>query len=159
LSYSFSSFQSISIEDSFQIVYDYPTDPIVFSGVFLGVNFAATMGEPVTWTARAKFIQGTSISIYELDTPTPPLNLELDSPSPGTIDVDWDDPITSGSNPLTGFRVEYAILGGAFVNIDLGLVNSTTIVGLAPGTYNVRVIAKSSLGLGEAGVLEEIVVA
>lgn len=152
------SFQPKSIEDSFQIVFDYPDDPIVYNGFIPSVQFFATQPKVLTWTARASFLQGLVIAQYELDTPTAPLNLVLSSPAADEIQVDWTTPADSGTNPITGYRVQYAILGGPFISIDLGVVLTTTILALAAGTYNVRVLAKSSLGLGRPSVLEEITI-
>lgn len=159
INFFINSFQPTSIEDSFQLTYDYPDSPISFNGFMPSVKFNITGTTPVTWTARATFLQGTVISIYELDTPTAPLNVAVSSPSAGTIDVDWDDPADSGTNALTGFRVQHAILGGPFIDTDLGLVNSTTISSLVAGTYSVRVTARSDLGLGKPSVLKEVIVA
>ncbi len=152
------SFQPRSIEDSFQIQYDYPTDPIVFDGFIPSVQFIATQPKVLTWTARASFLQGLVISQYELDTPTAPLNFAVTPGGTGEIDASWTTPADSGTNPITGYRLQYAILGGAFVNKDLGVVLSNTITGLTAGTYNVRVLARSSLGLGRPSVLKEVVV-
>lgn len=151
------SFQPKSIEDSFQIQFDYPT-PIVFDGFIPKVQFIATQPKVLTWMAHASFLQGLVVAQYELDTPTAPLNLVLSSPASDQIQVDWTTPADSGTNPITGYRVQYAILGGPFINIDLGVVLTTTIMSLAAGTYNVRVLAKSSLGLGRPSVLEEITI-
>ncbi len=151
------SFQPTSIEDSFQIIYDYPS-PIVFDGFIPSVQFMAVQPTVVSWTATAKFIQGLIVSQYELDTPTAPLNIVLSSPGTGEIKVDWSTPADSGSNPITGYRVQYAILGGPFINIELGVVTTTTISSLVAGTYNVRVLAKSILGFGRPSVLKDIVI-
>ena len=159
INFFINAFQPTSIEDSFQLVYNYPDSPIVFSGFMPSVKFHTTPGTPVTWIARATFLQGTVIAIYELDTPTTPLNVAVSSPIAGTIDVEWDDPADSGTNALTGFRVQHQILGGPFIDTDLGLVNSTSINFLVPGTYNVRVIGRSDLGLGRPSVLKEVIVA
>lgn len=152
------SFQPRSIEDSFQIIFDYPDDPIVFDGFMRNVQFTTTQPNVLTWRARANFIQGTVISQYELDTPTAPLNFAASPGGTGEIDASWTTPADSGTNPITGYRLQFAILGGAFTNKDLGVVLSDTITGLTAGTYNVRVLARSSLGLGRPSVLKEVVV-
>lgn len=151
-------FQPQSIEDSFQFVFDYPTDPIVYNGFIPAVVFTASNPQNLTWTARAKFLQGTVIAIYELDTPTAPLNIALSNPSTGDLKVDWTTPADAGTNPITGYRVQYALLGSGFTNVDLGVVLTTTVSSLAAGTYNVRVLAKSSLGFGRPSILTEITI-
>lgn len=151
-------FQAQSIEDSFRIIFNYPTDPIFYDGFITGVKFNTTQPNVLTWTARATFLQGKVIAIYELDTPTAPLNLALSNPSSGQIQVNWSTPADSGTNPITGYRVQYTIQGGNFIDVDLGIVFTTTIMGLSAGTYNVRVLAKSSLGFGARSVLGEITI-
>lgn len=151
-------FQAQSIEDSFRLVINYPTDPIFFDGFFTGVKFNTTQPGVLTWTARATFLQGKVISIYNLDTPTAPLNVVLSSPASDEIQVDWTTPVDSGTNPITGYRVQYAIQGGNFVDVDLGVVLTHTITSLAAGTYTVRVLARSSLGLGSRSVEKNITI-
>lgn len=153
------TFQPQSIEDSFQIIFEYDTDPIVFNGFIPSVQFTMSQPNNLTWTAVAKFIQGTVVAVYELDSATAPLNVVVISPAAGQIQVNWSTPATAGSNPITGYRVQYAILGGGFVNVDLGVVLTTTISSLTTGTYNVRVLAKTDIGLGRPSILKEIVVA
>jgi len=150
------TFQPKSIEDSFQIIFDYPDDPIVYSGFIPSVQFRMSQPSNLTWTATAKFLQGTVVSVYELDTPTTPLNFAVSPGGTGEINASWTTPADSGTNPITGYRLQYAIIGGAFVNKDLGVVLGDTIVGLVAGTYNVRVLAKSNLGFGRPSVLKEV---
>lgn len=151
-------FQAQSIEDSFRIIFNYPTDPIFYDGFITGVKFNTTQPNVLTWTARATFLQGKVIAIYELDTPTAPLDIALSNPSTGDLKVDWSTPADSGTNPITGYRVQYALQGGNFIDVDLGVVLTTTINSLAAGTYNVRVLAKSSLGFGARSILEELTI-
>lgn len=151
-------FQADSIEDSFRLVIDYPTDPIFFDGFFTGVKFNTTQPSVLTWTARATFLQGKVVAIYNLDTPTAPLNVVLSSQASDEIQVDWTTPISSGTNSITGYRVQYTIQGGNFVDVNLGVVLTETISGLAAGTYTVRVLARSSLGLGTRSVDREITI-
>jgi len=155
-------FQPQSIEDSFQIIFEYDSDPIVFNGFIPSVQFVMSQPNNLTWTATAKFIQGTVVAVYELDSSTAPLNVAVTSLVPGQFTITWDVPADNGSNPITGYRVQYAILGGAFQNSDT--TNTVepltdTIMGLATGTYNVRVLAKTNVGFGRPSVLKEIVVA
>lgn len=152
-------FQPQSIEDSFQIVFNYPDDPIVYNGFIGSVQFNTMVNSPLTWNATAKFLQGIVIAIYELDTSSTPLNVTATSTTPGEIDMTWTVPADPGAEPIDSYVVQYAILGGAFISEDVGDVLLTTIDSLSTGTYNVRVLAKSTLGLGRPSVLLPVIVA
>jgi len=151
-------FQAQSIDDSFRIIFNYSTDPIFYDGFITSVKFNTTQPSTLTWTARATFLQGKVISIYELDVPSAPLNVILSNPSTGSLKVNWDDPADSGTNSITGYRVQYALSSGNFVDVDLGDVNTTTISSLVAGNYSVYILAKSVLGFGARSVTKEITI-
>lgn len=150
-------FASASIEDSFQMVFNYPTDPITLDGALLGVTCRTVVDKPLTWTANAKFIQGNTIAVYETDSSTAPLSVSASSPATGSLTVDWSTPADNGTSAITGYRVSYRLSSssGDFTDVDLGVVLTTTITSLTAGDYNVKVAAITSVGTGVYSILQE----
>lgn len=161
-------FRAVSIEDSFTLQIEFePSNPtsdssIKWDGMITTIHTDTTDGENLTLNASVDFLEGNVFTIYEIDVPSQPLNLVVTSPSSGRIDVDWDIPTDSGSNPITDYRVQYALAGTNWIDVDVGSTITElkpVATGLSAGTYNVRVMAKSSLGFGRPSILKEIVVA
>jgi len=160
-------FASVSIEDSYTLEIEFePSAPtsetsISWQGTITKIHTDTSDGENLTLNANVTFLEGNVFTIYEIDVPSQPLNLVVTSPSAGRIDADWDVPSDSGSNPITEYRVQYATGSGNFISVDSGSTVTElkpVVTGLSPGTYQVRVNARSSIGLGRPSILKEVVV-
>jgi hypothetical protein len=81
--------------------------------------------------------------------PNAPTGLSASSPLPGQLTVNWVAPVDFGDSALTGYRVEVSAsptFASGVTTVDVGLVLTTTISGLIPGTlYYYRVAAKNAV--------------
>lgn len=149
-----------SIEDSFTFQIEYPVEPQIFQGILTGIKLSTAGKEMVTYNGRLTFLEGTAIAIYDIDVPTSPQNFTTTSTVAGEIDASWTAPLNSGSNPVTDYSFEYALVGSAnFIKVLTGGALNVNVDSLAAGTYQVRIKAISNVGSGRPSILKEVVVA
>lgn len=152
-------FRPVSIEDSYSLLIDFPLTPITWFGTIANIHMNTTKGEPVTLNASTSFLEGTIIALYDIDVPSQPTNFSITSTVAGEIDVAWTTPFDEGSSAITGYRIQYALLGDNFTNQDVGVVTNDTISGLVSSQiYIVRVAAISNNGTGRFTITKEILV-
>ncbi|MBI5697645.1 MAG: fibronectin type III domain-containing protein [Thaumarchaeota archaeon] len=97
--------------------------------------------------------------IYSVDVPLqtvpqPPTNLAASATSPSQINLSWTAPTNNGGSPITGYKIERSVNGGAFSVLvsntgstgttysNTGLTHSTT--------YSYRVSAINAIGTSSA---------
>ena len=133
------------------------TDRTVSSYTDTAVNAGTTYG----YRVRAQGPGGvgpyetTSVQVpAELTEPGPVGDLEIESSTSTSLEIDWTYPDDDGGSPITGYIVEYrttvAPPNTPFVEVSRsGTVSRQTITGLEAGTsYDVRVAAVNAQGTG-----------
>ncbi len=133
-----------------------------------GIPFASNSNIAVDGTGPADYFNqglaykngGGAISVNPINPmlPTQVQNLALSTPTDNEIDATWD------ANPapemVTSYTLEYKpTTSGTWIPINVGLVTSFTITGLASGvTYDVRVYATNVTGDGPTSVVMQATV-
>lgn len=91
-----------------------------------------------------------SVDIPLQTVPQPPTNLAASAISPSQINLSWNTPSNNGGSPITGYKIERSVNGGAFSVLvsntgststtysNTGLIHSTT--------YSYRVSAINTIG-------------
>jgi hypothetical protein len=162
-------FASKSIEDSFTLQIEFlpsaptATSSIKWDGTITQIHTDTSDTENLIMNCNVKFLEGNVFTIYEIDVPSQPVNLVVTSPGAGTIDTDWDVPFDAGSNAITDYTVQYRLGTADWTSVEVGstatiLADISGVTVLPAGLYNVRVMAKSTLGLGRPSILKEVTV-
>jgi hypothetical protein len=146
-----SNMRPISISDKFVLTFNF-TDPLVFNGVVSNFKWDMSSNAPVTAKCSFQFMEGNVIvdDNYEKDTPSPPLNVVLSSPSAGELKNDWVKEENPGSSDVGAYLFLYRIVGvekWEVITID-DLLRTHTKTGLATGNYESVMIAKNLQGAG-----------
>ena len=115
---------------------------------------------PVVWTVNVDFMVGNVISIYDADTPEAVTGVEILSPTSGTIQFRWADPVRSGGTNITEFALGYQKINDAvtqYFTMSQAAATSSipsgetkylkNITGLT-GQYFVFIVAKNTGGSG-----------
>lgn len=146
-----SNMRPVSIIDSYRFTINFPT-PVVFLGSINSVRFDMSDGSPVSMTGTFNFMEGTvNGGVFESDPPSPPNNVTVGSPSAGQLRMDWSASTDPGANVVNLWKFEYRLLGVAEWSVrDVAVGDfDDTATGLAGGTYQARMRAANTSGVGQ----------
>lgn len=143
--------------DGPNVPYQNPANPTV--GELSYTLPYATAGSAYEFSVSAILNQGvgvgpeTKVGLYTGTLPSAPTSLTAQGTNSG-INATWNAPATLGTPPLTGYRIETRSPGGEWT-VAKDEIEATTLAGsidnLDPNlTYDIRVIAVSSIGDSEA---------
>ena len=130
-----------------------------WDGITGEFTFNLVGNSPVGLVTSFLFQQGTVVSVYDIDVPSKPINLDVDTDTAGEINVSWATPLQNTSD-IQGYDISYQLLGGSET---IQSVNSSTfsdsLTGLtADDIYNVKVYATTSTVDGQPTATETVVV-
>lgn len=123
---------------------------------YFGRNTAA--GNTVYLSADGTTWAGTLCGYINWSTvPTAPQNLGV-SRTGRDVRVTYTSPASNGGNALNDYLVQYSKDGGAWTGNASDLNGDYTYIGLAPGTYKFRVIARNDRGSSQAVTSGNVIV-
>ena len=120
-------------------------------------QFGITGASPVGLVSSFLFQQGTVVSVYDIDTPSKPINFSVDTSVADEMTVDWGEPLQNTTD-IQGYTVSYTLLGGSTTETTVS--NATFTLNITSLTtddiYNVKVFATTSTVDGQSTNVETV---
>lgn len=156
------SMQAKSIDDSYRLqIEDTDTTTILkkWDGTVGEFSFTLAGDSPVGLVTNVIFQQGTVVTIYDIDVPSKPVNLDVDVSTADQIDVSWSIPLQNVSD-IQGYNISYKKLGGIEIIQSVSAATFTdTLSSLTTGDiYDVKVFATTSTVDGQSTQVETVTV-
>src|SRR3990167_3215475 len=152
----------VDITDSYILNVGFPNidGGMQFEGTISNANFDMNDSATNSFIGHFDFMEGeVNGGIYELDTPSAPVNLVPSSAGAGQFTITWETATDAGSAAINLWKVQYAIAGQSWKSVDVAAGTFTkTVTGLASGTYFIRVVGANTYGNGTPSVQKTQVV-
>lgn len=111
-------------------------------GTIASMRFNVSGDSPIVWEVSLEFMVGNVIALLEADIPERPDEIIMESPSSGSINVNWKafSGYAGTPEPITGYKIKYKLNNSPWEIVEgttSGITGTETLTGLTAGNYRV----------------------